>query len=188
MSKQSLRINFREMERNRPSDEVKSYSKAIFDRLINLEVFKRAHCVGAYLSLPSEVQTDDIIRACWEAGKQVCVPYYIAEKKFYGMSRLDPKAPIKMKKWNLREPENPEPMEASKLDLILVPAMAFDASGVRLGHGGGHYDRLLLNVTGYRLGLAFHEQVVEQLPREPHDEPVQAILTEQKLFETELPS
>lgn len=188
MSKQSLRIKFREMEQNRPSDEVKSYSRAIFDRLVTLEEFKRATCVGAYLSLPSEVQTDDIIHACWDAGKTVCVPYFIPEKRYYGMSRLDPKAPIKMKKWNLREPENPDPMDAAKLDLILVPAMAFDVNGVRLGHGGGHYDRLLLNVKGYRLGLAFHEQVVEQLPSEPHDENVQAILTEQKLIETSLPS
>lgn len=188
MTKQTLRIKFREMERNRPTDQVKAASRAIVSRLTNLEVFKRAKCVGAYLSLPSEVQTEEIIRACWEAGKQICVPYFIAEKRFYGMSRLDPDTPIKVKKWNLREPENPQPMDTTKLDLILVPALAFDTTGVRLGHGGGHYDRLLLNVTGYRLGLAFHEQVAESLPREPHDEPVQAILTEQKLIETDLPS
>jgi len=188
MTKQTLRNKFRDMEHNRPADQVKAASRAIFERLTTLEVFQRAQCVGAYLSLPSEVQTDDIIRACWKAGKQVCVPYFIAEKRFYGMSRLDPDAPIKVKKWNLREPENPQPMDAATLDLILVPALAFDTTGVRLGHGGGHYDRLLLNVTGYRLGLAFHEQVAEPLPREPHDEPVQAILTEQKLIETEQPS
>jgi 5-formyltetrahydrofolate cyclo-ligase len=181
--KQVLRAKFREQERNRPTDEVRAASRAIFEKLVAMDVFKRAKCVGAYLALPSEVQTDEIIRACWEQGKRVCVPYYIPEKRHYGMSRIDPGSAILTRKLNLREPEKPEPVDPATMDLILVPAMAFDVNGVRLGHGGGHYDRLLLNVKGFRLGLAFREQVVDQLPREPHDECVHAILSEQKLFE-----
>lgn len=183
MNKSVLRSEFRQLERNRPADEVARYSRAIFERLTALPVFQKAQCVGAYLSLASEVQTADIIHACWEQGATVCVPYYIPEKKYYGMSRLDPSATVRSMKWNVREPENPEPVDPSLLDLILVPAMAFDLHGVRLGHGGGHYDRLLPAVKGYRLGLAFHEQVVDRLPSEPHDEKVHAILTDQKLFE-----
>ena len=183
MNKPELRAQFRQLEQNRPADEVTRYSRAICDRLITMDVFQKAQCIGAYLSLASEVQTSDIIHACWEQGATVCVPYYIPEKKYYGMSRLDPSAPLKATKWNLREPENPEPFDPGQLDLILVPAMAFDLHGMRLGHGGGHYDRLLPAVKGYRLGLAFHEQVVDQLPGEPHDEKVHAILTEQKLIE-----
>lgn len=181
--KQVLRSKFRELEANRPADEVRFYSQAIFERLIALDVFKRANRVGAFLSLPTEVQTDHIIKACWEAGKQVSVPYFMPENRYYGMSRLAPEDAVRANRWNLREPETPDPIDVSTLDLILVPAMAFDRSGTRLGHGGGHYDRLLVNVHGFRLGLAFHEQVVDRLPREPHDQPVQAILTEQKYFE-----
>jgi 5-formyltetrahydrofolate cyclo-ligase len=183
MSKQQLRAQFREMDRNRPADEVQSASRAIYEKLVAMEIFQKAQCVAAFLSLPGEVQTDDIIHACWEQGSTVCVPYYILEKKFYGMSLLDPAGPIKTHRYNVREPENPKPIDMSQIDLILIPAMAFDVHGVRLGHGGGHYDRLLLNIKGYRLGLAFQEQIVDSLPGEPHDENVNAILTEQKLIE-----
>lgn len=183
-TKALLRARFREFEQNRPADEVTAASRAIYERLVTLDVFQKAQCVGAYLALPSEVQTRPIIEACWENGASVCVPYYIAAERYYGMSRLDPAAALRTRMWNLREPENPEPVDPSQLDLILVPAMAFDHRGTRLGHGGGHYDRLLKNVKGYRLGLAFHEQVVTgDLPREAHDQSVQAILTEQKLIE-----
>ncbi len=183
MSKSDLRSQFRELERNRPADEVARYSRTICEKLVTMPVFQKAQNIGAYLSLASEVQTAEIIHACWEQGATVCVPYFIPEKRYYGMSRLDPSAPLREMKWHLREPENPDPIDLALLDLILVPAMAFDIHGVRLGHGGGHYDRLLPAVKGYRLGLAFHEQVVDSLPSEPHDEKVHAILTEQKLFE-----
>lgn len=183
MTKAQLREQFRQLERNRPADEVSRYSRAISERLLGLPVFQKAQRIGVYLALATEVQTGEIIHACWEQGTDVCVPYYLPEKKIYSLSRLQPGAPLKEMKWKLREPEQPDPVDPSSLDLILVPAMAFDIHGVRLGHGGGHYDRLLPAVTGYRLGLAFHEQVVDALPSEPHDEKVQAILTEQKLFE-----
>lgn len=183
MNKAVLRARFRDLEHNRPADKVQHASRSIHDRLIATPLFQKASCIGVYLALPTEIQTNEIIHACWEQGATVCVPYYIPEKKYYGMSRLDPSAPLRVQKWNVREPENPEPVDPGQLDLILVPALAFDLHGVRLGHGGGHYDRLLPQVRGFRLGLAFHEQVVDALPREPHDQTVQAILTEQKWIE-----
>jgi len=183
MNKPNLRARFRDLEHNRPADEVASVSRTICEKLLAMDVFQKAQCIGAYLSLPTEIQTSELIHAAWEQGATVCVPYYIPEKRYYGMSRLDPAAPLREHKWNVREPENPEPMDPGLIDLILVPAMAFDLNGVRLGHGGGHYDRLLPQVKGYRLGLAFQDQIVDSLPREPHDACVQAVLTEQKLFE-----
>lgn len=183
MNKATLRTRFRDMEYNRPTDRIASASRAVYEKLIGLAIFQKAQTIGAYLSLPSEIQTADIIHACWEQGSTVCVPYYIPERKYYGMSRLDPAATVRAGKAKVREPEQPEPVDPATLDLILVPALAFDRSGVRLGHGGGHYDRLLAGVRGFRLGLAFHEQIVDVLPREPHDMCVQAILTEQQVIE-----
>lgn len=182
-TKALLRARFRELEQNRPADEVAAASRAIYQSLLKHDAFQQARCIGAFLSLPAEVQTREIIRACWENGATVCVPYYIASERFYGLSRLDPAAALRARRWNVREPEQPDPADPSGLDLILVPAMAFDVHGTRLGHGGGHYDRLLAGVKGFRLGLAFHEQLVEELPREPHDQPVQAILTDRKYIE-----
>lgn len=182
-TKALMRSRYRDLEHNRPADRVASASQAIYEKLITQEVFQQARCIGAYLALPTEVQTRALIAACWENGATVCVPYYIPEQRFYGLSRLDPTMPLRPQQWNVLEPEKPEPVDPATLDLILVPGMAFDRRGVRLGHGGGHYDRLLLQVKGFRLGLAFHDQIAEDLPREPHDEPVHAILTDERLIE-----
>ncbi len=183
MNKTMLRARFRELEHNRPADQITAASRTVAESLIGMSLFQQAQRIGVYLALPTEIQTNAIIHACWEQGATVYVPYYIPEQKYFGMSRLDPADALKTTRWNVREPENPAPVDPASLDLILVPGMAFDRQGNRLGHGGGHYDRVLATVKGYRLGIAFHDQIAEELPRESHDQPVHAILTEQKLIE-----
>ena len=184
MTKALLRTHFRDIERNRPSDRIASASQIICEKLSQLEVFRSARCIGAFLSLPSEVQTGGILQACWAKGASVCVPYYMEGQRMYGMSSFERGGAIRKQKWNVPEPEAVMPVDPAGLDLILVPALAFDRQGVRLGHGGGYYDRLLSSVKrAFRLGLAFHEQLTDQLPHEPHDQPVHAILTEQTLIE-----
>lgn len=184
MTKTLMRARFRELERNRPADEVQSASRMIGRRLAELEVFRSARCLGAFLSLPSEVQTSGILADCWDRNIAVAVPYYVEDTRQYAMSRLERSTRLVTRKWGVAEPAEIVPVDPADLDLILVPAMAFDLQGVRLGHGGGHYDRLLTGVKrAFRLGLAFQSQIVDQLPREPHDQPVHAILTEQKLIE-----
>jgi len=184
MTKTLMRARFRELERNRPADEIRSASHTISTRLLELEAFRSARRIGAYLSLPAEVQTAEILKACWSRGMQVCVPYYQEDTRRYGMSRLDAHGELIKRKWSVPEPAAIIAVDTADLDLILVPAVAFDFQGVRLGHGGGHYDRLLAGMKRtFRLGIAFHAQVIDRLPREPHDQTVHAILTEQKLIE-----
>jgi len=184
MTKAIMRARFRELERNRPDDEVGSASRVICRRLLELEAFRSARRIGAYLALPAEVQTAEILDACWHRDMQVCVPYYREDTRRYEVSRLERHDELIRRKWNVPEPREIRPVDTSDLDLILVPGLAFDRQGVRLGHGGGHYDRLLTGMKRtFRLGIAFHAHVIEQLPREPHDQRVHAILTEQKLIE-----
>ena len=68
------------------------------------------------------------------------------------------------------------------MDLIVIPGVGFDHSGHRLGHGRGHYDRLLKKTRGYKVGLAFEEQLVPELPVEAHDVPVDLLITDQNLL------
>jgi 5-formyltetrahydrofolate cyclo-ligase len=176
--KQALRRTYRDLERNRPAAEVEAASRAIAEHLVTLDIWRNARTVGAFLSLPAEIQTAALLDAAWADGKTVCVPFTLPEDNYYGLSRLAPAAPLAARRWNVREPVDPEPIDPATLDLILVPALAYDRQGNRLGHGGGHYDRLLAQVRGFRLGLAFHQQLAESLPVEPHDQPVHAILTD----------
>lgn len=74
---------------------------------------------------------------------------------------------------------NPETATPGELEMILVPGVAFDARGVRLGRGGGHFDRTLAEAAGARkIGVAFGVQIVTEVPREPHDVPMNALVTE----------
>ncbi len=79
-------------------------------------------------------------------------------------------------------PAPTEPWDGA-IDLMLVPALAFDKSGARLGRGGGYYDRALAEHTGRSIGVIREAFVVEQLPTEPHDKKVDAIITEKGVYE-----
>lgn len=78
--------------------------------------------------------------------------------------------------FSLIEPAGHSPTPLSEIDLILVPALAFDRNRYRLGYGKGYYDRLLSKTNAFTLGIGFQEQLIPQLPRENHDIPLDALL------------
>ena len=87
------------------------------------------------------------------------------------------------------DPDRSEPIDLGEVDVMLVPALAFDRSGIRLGYGAGYYDRALAELRRHGratvIGLAYDEQVVDELPREAHDQPVDLIVTETRTIVSE---
>lgn len=95
----------------------------------------------------------------------------------------DPDRDVKLGHHGIREPKNSLPeFPLNLLDLVLVPGVAFDMKGRRLGRGAGYYDRILENVPGFTCGIAFDEQISGELPVEPHDVLVDCILTPTRLL------
>ena len=91
---------------------------------------------------------------------------------------------LKTGQFGIREPADACPLiPLNRLDFVLVPGVAFDLQGRRLGRGKGYYDRLLAEVRGKTCGVAFDEQIVEELPLEPHDVLVNCILTPTRWIE-----
>lgn len=151
-------------------------------RVLDLEEIKTARSVLAYASFGAEVPTDAIIEALLAAGVAVLLPAVDGDRlRAAPVASLAEVAPGYR---GIREPVRREPVEAAA-DVVLVPGVAFDDAGRRLGFGGGFYDRYLATATGVRVALAFEVQIVEQVPAGPGDEPVDVVVTESRTLRPE---
>lgn len=159
--------------------ERKQKSAEILRKLEALPEFDEAKHVLLYYPKGSEVETMHLLDRMKD--KKLYLPKLIDDRNFVpllyeGNDRLQDGP------YGIPEPLSEQ--QAPKLDLILVPGVAFDRQGVRLGMGKGFYDRFLSGQKGVlRIGLAFREQILDQLPKEPYDEPVDLIITDQDLID-----
>jgi 5-formyltetrahydrofolate cyclo-ligase len=157
-------------------------SRRIQESLVALPEFKEAEVVGLYLSLPSEVQTGGIISACAKAGKKVAVPAFRPKKKDYAMCWYKPGETTIVGPWGIAEPRDREFMASSEIDVMVVPCLAFDEYGRRLGHGGGHFDRLLAGAASTNICLAFEVQKIAAVPVKDYDVDMDIIVTERNVY------
>jgi len=162
-----------------------SKSRSACKRLIALEEFQTARVVMLYLPIPCEIDTVPIALAAWQNGEMVLVPKVDWEQRHMIAVRcrsMDDQ--MDEGRYGLRTPAAVEPWPADQIDLIVVPALAYDRHGHRLGRGGGFYDRFLSapEVKAVSCGLAFHEQVVDQVPCDENDYPVDILVTDREVL------
>nr|WP_197414446.1 5-formyltetrahydrofolate cyclo-ligase [Bacillus sp. FJAT-29937] len=166
---------------NKPQYEQFSYQ--IANQLYQDIYWQEAETVGITISKQPEVDTYQIIRKAWEEGKRLVVPKCLPKTRelvFRTLHRFDQ---LESVYYGLLEPIEAETDEVSpnEIDLIIVPGLAFTENGYRLGFGGGYYDRFLTKYNGHTLSLAFHDQIVANLPVEAHDIPVSKIITDEEV-------
>ena len=158
-------------------------SRQIARRLVDLEVFRKSKAIFFFLSLPEEVQTEDMIREAFRLNKEVFVPLVDKEEGRLQVVRI-PHLEIEFVRgeYGVQEPASQwrEISSPERLDLIVAPGLAFDTSGGRIGYGGGYYDRLLRQVPAeaVQIGVGFDFQVLDSIPRMGFDVPVQFVITE----------
>lgn len=159
-------------------------SRRVIERLVSLPEYQSAGMVLFYVDVRSEVRTRWFFPEVLQAGKRLVVPYCDgAELKLFRLLDL---SELVSGRFGILEPEpklrdHPDRgVVPDELDLLLVPGVAFDRTGGRLGHGFGFYDRLLKSAgPGIpKIGLAFACQIVPKVPMEPHDVALDAIVTE----------
>jgi 5-formyltetrahydrofolate cyclo-ligase len=138
-----------------------------------------AHTILFFAPLPDEPDIWPVLELALALGTNCALPFFDAEKKSYGAKLLkNPATDIVTGKFGAREPAaSCAEILLDKFDLILVPGMAFDLSGNRLGRGKGFYDRLLENAGGIKCGVCHDFQLLEKIPAEPHDAKVDFVLT-----------
>ena len=162
---------------------IQKNSEAIAQRLAEMPVFIKAKSVGCYIALPREVQTEPILRACWNAQKQVYVPACHEEKNRYEMCGFTAQESIRKGKWGISEPASPRWVSLRDIEIMIIPAVGFDIYGRRLGRGGGHFDQLLADHKGIKIALAFEYQKMTAVPEEPHDVAVNFMVTEKQVYQ-----
>ena len=148
-------------------------SRQITALLETREAFRRAGTVALYWSLGHEVATHGLIRR-WYRDKAILLPVMEGErlhwKPFTGEECLAGA------RFGIREPQGGPAADPAAIDLAVVPGMGFDRLGNRLGHGKGFYDRFLLQTGAVKIGLCFDFQLLEAVPAEAHDVPMDRLI------------
>ena len=165
--KKALRIEIRQLKRACPLEERRRKSLSVWEAVERDEVFQQAETVLAYWSMEDEVYTHDFVKR-WAGSKTLLLPCVKGDelelRYFDGEERLQPG-----EGYAIPEPVGELFTDWGKIDLILVPGVAFDKSGNRLGRGKGYYDKVLKQTGACKVGVCFDFQLVERVPVEPHD-------------------
>ena len=159
-------------------------SRTIQESVLALPQYRSATAVGCYLSTATEPRTDRILIESWKTGKRVAVPEWDSTAGTYFLTWLQSHTSLATGPSGILQPSVVSAVTPGDIDMITVPGLAFDGHGNRLGHGKGHYDRMLSD-TGwlgvYKLGLAFDFQVVDAVPAIKTDVRMDAVLTERRI-------
>ncbi len=179
MDKRTLRKAMLERRRGIAADEAARQSAAIMEQLRQLPEFREADAVLVYVaSKDNEVDTIPLIESLLQEGRMVLVPVAKDAGRMV-WSRLQALDELERRRFGILEPppEFERPTDPPPGSICLVPGLAFSPEGLRIGYGGGFYDRFLSEYDGIMAGLAFQAQVVDSLPAEPHDVPMDMVIT-----------
>lgn len=154
-------------------------NQEITSRLLAHPFYRQAEKLFIYLSVRDEADTFAIIENALQCGKEVYVPVCNTDTHTMQCVQLADMSALVPGKYNIPEPKRPHrTAEKNSIGLCIVPGLAFDTDGFRMGYGGGYYDRFLGGYGGVSFGLCYDECMVPHLPREATDMHVDGIFTE----------
>ena len=158
-------------------------SSQIAKSLQELEEFKKAKTVMLYASVGSEVGTEKLIADCHLAGKKVCLPVTLENPKRLLACEVHAGEEMKPGVFGIPQPLVRSPVSPSSIEFIVVPGIAFDREGNRIGYGGGYYDAFLHHSTAAKVAIAYSVQLMDRVPAKPSDIPVDCIVTEKEIID-----
>jgi 5-formyltetrahydrofolate cyclo-ligase len=179
--KTALRDQLVTARRRRPLLELRSDAEAIAEHLLAAPEVRRAATVAAYVSVGSEPGTGPLLEALHRAGRRVVLPVLLADGDLDWAAWTGDLADLASARLGLLQPTGRRlgPAAIGTADVVLVPGLAVDRSGMRLGRGGGSYDRALGRVpVGTFTCIVLHTgEIVDRVPADSHDRPVTAAVT-----------
>jgi 5-formyltetrahydrofolate cyclo-ligase len=180
--KRALRVAMRERRCSMPAEERERSARAAQERLASSPLAAAARIIGVYASLPTEVSTDALVRALAADGKVVCYPAVRDDVRALDFREAG-SGTFRLGALGVREPRG-APVELARIELFVVPAVAVDLDGRRLGRGRGHYDATLATAAprALRVALVFDWQLVDEVPVDGRDERMDAVCTDSRLI------
>lgn len=164
------------------AEDLSAWSRQIAQRVMRMDECAKAKRVMCYYSLSGEVQTAELLRALIAEGKEVYLPVTEKNREMNAVRLRDADA-VHAGAFRVMEPDGDETVEPNEIDLILIPGLAFDRTGGRMGYGAGCYDRFLPKCRGVFAALAFEFQMVGSVPTDAHDVPMHYVVTERTVYD-----
>jgi 5-formyltetrahydrofolate cyclo-ligase len=185
--KQQLRRRMLALRNSKSATELDQLSSEITKRLIELPEVKNAQVLSTYLNIGSEVRTMGIVDWALSQGKSVIVPVTDRFDKRMIFSELkDPSRELVRGNFGIAEPKEEfrRPVHLDRADAVLVPGVAWDAHGLRIGYGAGYYDRSInsLHTRICTIGLSYEFQFVDNVPKMRYDRRVDKIVTDRRVI------
>jgi 5-formyltetrahydrofolate cyclo-ligase len=165
-----------------PTDRMNA-SQRLTNHLLASDLYQSANTILAYAALPNEISLDLFITTALAEGKRVCIPAIDWDAKSMAPAQIrNLDTDLEIGRYGVRAALSSCPLvELNDIDLILIPGLAFDRSFNRLGRGAGFYDRMIESLPSPRpllVGVCFSCQIVDAVPTEPHDHPMDRVITE----------
>ena len=184
-SKKAIRANMRQALKAMTPEQRIAASASACHRLVALEPFVHATTVMLYMPLANEVDVTAAALRCFRAGQTVCVPKVNWDRKdmhSVEVTSLDDRV-LDCDEHGVRSPRDGRIILPDSIDVVVVPALAYDPQGNRLGRGGGYYDRFLskLRPRVTTIGLVFDQQIVDQVPKNQCDMAVDIVVTDRRV-------
>ena len=178
--KSNLRTHMRALRSTKEQDV--TVGQQVIDRLVESEAYINAKRIFCYIGTYGEVQTKTFIACALLQNKAVFVPKCNKDSTML-LVRIRSFLELAPGKYGILEPINTkETANPQDIDLAIIPGLAFDRSGNRLGQGKGYYDRFLAEFTGCAAGICFERDLQEHIPKGVHDKPVTLLFTEKNTY------
>lgn len=189
LKKKELRKYILDIRNNMDEGEKQEKDSVIRDKFLESDYYKNSNKIFIYISYSSEIDTINIINRALNDGKDIFVPRTIFETKEMDAVKINSLKNMKKDRYGILEPEEGRPcIDPNELDLIVVPGVAFDNNGGRMGYGAGYYDRYFKKISTEKrnhvkkIALAYDFQIVDNVPMNNQDVNIDYIITEENVI------
>ncbi len=176
--KNQIRKQNKEKRRAMSKDEAREKSSAAARAFTEWDIYKNSKQIMVYLPLGNETDTKDVVLAAFRDGKRLVLPVTDAKTGIITPCIYEKDTKLIKGAFSVSEPASIVPADMSKTDVVLVPGIAFDKSGNRVGFGKGCYDRLLKDATAIKVGYCYDFQVCDEIPACEYDVKMDFLVTE----------
>lgn len=165
-------------------EQLDKLSKEIIDNLFNWQKYKNAKTVMLYSSIKSEVRTNSAIILSINERKTIVLPKTLKEKRELLPCVVKDMKELEAGVYGILEPKCFSPIDKNDIDIVIIPGVAFDYKGYRIGYGAGYYDRFLLGYKGIKAGMCYNFQIIEDVFHDIHDIRMDYLISEKGIIKT----